>query len=103
MPSNPRTPLLALSLLLLLAGAVLLFPSPAGRPGPAPQDAPPLLGQVCDRDAPLPGTTVRFKGSPESVTTDSAGRFRLPPGNRRAGRVTAWKDGYLIGGADRAT
>src|SRR5262245_8414332 len=58
-----------------------------------------ITGQVRDADGPLPGALVRFKGNPLAVHTDTAGRFQLPhsPG---AKRITAWKSGYFIGGAN---
>src|SRR5262249_47196873 len=48
------------------------------------------------------GATVRYKGTATQTRTDAAGRFTLP---RLAGpsRVTAWKEGFLIAGADRGT
>jgi hypothetical protein len=83
---------LALGLLLaLLAGLALrgYVGTPAGSW---------LAGQVTDAHGPLAGATVRRKASPLRVFSDDRGRFRLA-GGRRADRVTAWKDGYLIGGA----
>jgi hypothetical protein len=56
------------------------------------------------RDAtgqPLPGATVRFKTSQTTTQTDIAGRFVLSgfPKSFQV-RVTAWKDGYYLAGAD---
>lgn len=75
-----------------------------GLPGNAPQDSSSggalLTGEVRDADGrPIPAAVVRIKGEPASVYTDAAGRFELrhPPAARR---VTAWKAGYFIAGAD---
>jgi hypothetical protein len=80
-----------LALVLLLTG-VALWPSrgPAG-----------LAGRVEGPAGPLAGAVVRYQGSPVGTTSDAAGAFALPalPGARR---LTAWKEGFLIGGA-RAT
>ena len=51
--------------------------------------------------ATLGGAVVRVKASPTSTVTDAAGRFTLegfPPARRV--RVTAWRDGHHIGGAN---
>ena len=55
---------------------------------------PPIIGEVRDTDGPVAGASVRVKGTPLSVRTDRQGRFVLP----RAGRLTAWKEGYFIAG-----
>lgn len=50
---------------------------------------------------PLSGATVRLKAGGTATVTDAAGRFHLAgfaPSFRL--RVTAWKDGYYIAGAD---
>ncbi len=84
------SPGLTLGLLLaLLAGLTLL---PAGPTG--------VEGRVLDEDGPLATVRVRFKGSAASTHTDVGGRFHLPrpsPGRR----LTAWKEGYFIGGVER--
>ena len=59
-----------------------------------------VYGQVVSDGQPIKGARVRRKGDFQSVTTDADGQFRLPitfdpdsPPN-----ITAWKDGYFIGG-----
>ena len=83
------------SLLFLALGLLLAAWAVAGRWFHPELD---LLGQVRGEGGPVAGARVRFKGDAHAVLTDADGRFRLP---RRAGRlptVTAWKEGYLIGG-----
>ena len=58
---------------------------------------PALAGQVLDEDGPVAGALVRIKGTAGFTRSDADGRFRLPVPSR-PGRVTATKDGYLIGG-----
>jgi hypothetical protein len=58
---------------------------------------PDLLGMVRNDHGSVAAARVRIKGTPTTAESDAGGRFRLP-GSR--GRVTAWKDGYLIAGAD---
>lgn len=88
--------------LVLLLGPLLLVvslpPAPPPSLPPVAVEAP-LRGRVCTRRQPLAGATVRLKSTSNAVTTDSAGRFRLARGAAAAGRVTAWKEGYLIAGA----
>src|SRR5262249_46569716 len=50
-----------------------------------------------ERGEPIKGVCVRFKGSAESVVTDAAGHFDLPPGAEDS-IVTASRPGYLIAG-----
>lgn len=57
-----------------------------------------LSGEVRDENGPVAGATVRIKGTSIATITDERGRFRLPrPENPT--RVTASKEGYLIGGS----
>ena len=57
-----------------------------------------LLGRVIDDDGPVAGAHVRFQGASISARTHTHGRFHLS--HPRAGRrVTAWKEGYFIGGS----
>ncbi len=96
---------LSLSLLLALGGGlgVCWLTRPEGRraaPPPPTTETPwdnAITGCVRDRHGPVAGARVRRKGSAGAGLTDSEGRFRLPAA--AAGRVTAWKDGYLIAGA----
>src|SRR5262249_16959348 len=60
---------------------------------------PTYQGFVRDIDGPLAGVRVRYKSDTESILTDAQGGFHLPRGPHGSGRVTAWKEGYLIGGA----
>lgn len=78
----------------LVAGGIMLFPLFSSRP--AAKHAF-LSGQVADEAGPVAGALVRFKGDGDSVMTDDEGRFQLSTkeGSRR---VTAWKEGYFIGG-----
>ncbi len=67
-------------------------------PAPRPSSVSAITGQVRDADGPLAGAVVRFKGDAIAVYTDADGRFTLQrPADGR--RVTAWKEGYFIGGA----
>jgi hypothetical protein len=90
-----RQPALALLLALLAGLAALALGRPRGRPTS-------VHGRVLGPHGPLAGACVRYQGTPQATRTDAAGRFRLParPG---AARVTAWKEGYLIGGARRTS
>lgn len=67
---------------------------------PAPAEArTDLEGQVVDAQGPVAGARVRWQGSSRAVVTDATGAFRLPPRPPGAsGRITAWKEGYLIAG-----
>jgi hypothetical protein len=79
-----------LLLLALFAGLSLLV-LPASK-------ASVLEGSVRDNDGPVAGARVRIKGASIIARTDAHGRFRFPP--RVSGqRVTAWKEGYFIGGS----
>jgi hypothetical protein len=90
---------LALGLLLaLLAGLLVLW---ALRPGPAVPAAPAVRGRVSAADGPLAGARVRWKATVLATETDALGHFRLPA-RAAGGRVTAWKDGFLIAGASPA-
>jgi hypothetical protein len=87
-------PLVALFLLLAgLLGAVLSWPKPQG----TPEETRGIEGHVLDSDGPVAGARVRFKGTASAAQTNARGRFHFAnlPNNRR---VTAWKEGYFIGG-----
>lgn len=58
-----------------------------------------LVGEVDDERGPVVGASVRFQGTADAVLTDATGQFRLPRRLATPARVTAWKAGYLIGGA----
>jgi hypothetical protein len=79
-----------LLLLSLLAGMALLT-LPASR-------AALLEGSVRDDNGPIAGARVRLKGTSLTALTDAHGRFRLPQ-SITGKRVTAWKEGYFIGGS----
>ena len=76
--------------LALIAGLALLVPSERSTSF--------LEGSVGDDDGPLAVARVRYQGEANHTVTDAAGCFRLP---RRSSlrRVTAWKQGYFIGGS----
>src|SRR5437016_4627768 len=86
----------SLVLLVILPALLVSLVSISRRDSPP---APSITGEVHDQNGPVPGATVRFKGESAGVATDRAGRFRLTRGPHSAGRVTAWKDGYLIAGS----
>lgn len=77
-------------LMVFLAGMTLLAPSGARTAS--------IQGQILDEDGPLAGARVRYKGTAIRTQTDARGRFRLPHSGS-AQRVTAWKQGYFIGGS----
>ena len=54
-----------------------------------------VSGQVIGPAGPIAGARVRFKASPGFSFTDTEGRFTLRGSGRR---ITAWKEGFLIGG-----
>jgi hypothetical protein len=58
-----------------------------------------VTGVVGSAGQPVQGARVRFKGEKPSTSTDVEGRFRLAD---RGSRLTAWKEGYLIGGVATA-
>lgn len=54
-----------------------------------------------DLGQPLPGAIVRVKTEEAHTSTDGEGRFHLSELEpRRRARITAWADGYYVGGAD---
>ncbi|MHB1424295.1 MAG: hypothetical protein ACYC3I_14065 [Gemmataceae bacterium] len=85
---SPRVTLILL--LALLAGLALLA-LPASK-------ASLVEGIVRDDDGPLAGARVRYQGETMHTVTDADGRFRLPRKSPPR-RVTAWKQGYFIGGS----
>ncbi|MBI4216776.1 MAG: carboxypeptidase regulatory-like domain-containing protein [Chloroflexi bacterium] len=60
-----------------------------------------VRGVVLDQGRPVAGATVRVKASHFQTTTDPDGSFQLKgfPAAFRL-RITAWADGYYIGGAE---
>ena len=84
---SPRLALLAL--LAPFAGFVLF--------ALADPQSPEIEGMVRDENGPVAGARVRLKGAAISADTDADGRFHLPH-LPRGRRVTAWKEGYFIGG-----
>jgi hypothetical protein len=58
-----------------------------------------IVGRVIDDRGPIEGARVRLKGRPETTRTDSDGRFSLLAPQIAGATVTAWKDGFFIGGA----
>ncbi len=60
-----------------------------------------VRGQVLTSNGPIPGAVVRLRATTNETTTDAEGRFTLRVGGLPIHRtVTAWKEGYYIGGAD---
>jgi hypothetical protein len=57
-----------------------------------------LFGQVIDGDGPVVGARVGFKGQCQRTLTDGHGRFQLPYPPDVPARVTAAKEGFIIGG-----
>jgi len=57
-----------------------------------------LSGTVVDDEGSISGAVVRVKGHSTSTVTGPQGRFTLRAASD-AQRITAWKEGYLIGGA----
>jgi hypothetical protein len=91
---------LALVLLLLLAGLTPLWLLPgSSRRSALPSESirRVLKGQVRDATGPVAGARVRVKGATAFTTTDVEGRFRLKT-TQPAERITAWKEGHVIGG-----
>jgi hypothetical protein len=62
-----------------------------------------VFGRVYDDQGPVAGANVRFKGAADAVRSDADGRFRLPRSASGSTRITAWKEGYRIGGAPVTT
>ncbi len=89
----------ALVLLVAVVGALCgcWLSRPEGR-NPATQSVNEVSGCVRDRRGPVAGARVRLKGSDVTGLTDADGRFRLSASFSGTGRLTAWKDGYLIAG-----
>jgi hypothetical protein len=77
-------------LMTMLGGLALLAPSGTRTAG--------IEGRILDDGEPLAGARVRFKGTAICTRTDARGRFRLPH-SQSAERVTAWRQGYFIGGS----
>jgi Cytochrome c554 and c-prime len=58
-----------------------------------------MEGIVRDERGPLAGAVVRYQTTQRSVHSEASGRFRLPRTDGQSARVTAWKEGYLVGSA----
>lgn len=82
--------LILLLVLIFLAGLAL-----ATLPGTT---ASFVEGQVRDDDGPIASAQVRYQSDSTHTATDADGRFRLPRHTPPC-RVTAWKEGYFIGGS----
>lgn len=89
-----RPALLALGLLLLLLALA---------PATFFSNSTYVTGEVADATGPIANAVVRWQTRAGSTLTNGQGRFRLrmtiEPGNR----ITAWKAGYHIAGADAKT
>jgi len=104
----PRRFVLALAILGLGAGVATMllwrggcFDTPTIDPLRDHPENTQLDGRVTDQLGPVPGARIRVKGQSASVDSDAQGRFRLV-GTDTTGRITAWKNGYFIGGLDLA-
>jgi hypothetical protein len=75
----------------LLVGLPLLLVRPAA------VDSASSTGVVTSGDVPVAGALVRLKGTRLHTHTDQGGWFRLPA--RPGERLTAWQDGFFIGGS----
>lgn len=88
---------LALAALAALRGAGWLrsdaaLSPPVARPGY-------LVGRVVVGRNPIGGAIVRLKGTNLQTLSDCRGFFSLAVSERIARTITAWREGYLIGGA----
>ncbi len=76
----------------LLATLALLLAGCAGRA---------VQGLVVDGQGPVSGAVVRLRATENATVSDESGRFALQVAGFPLHRtVTAWKEGYYIGGAD---
>ena len=77
-------------LLALLGGLTLRVPSPSPSRN--------IEGEVRDDDGPVAGAWVRLRGTSLLGRSDTRGAFRFPYSVSDR-RVTAWKQGYFVGGS----
>ena len=82
---------------LLLASLLLLavFRAP---PSTGARESGSFCGCVTNDSGPVIGARVRCVGAADSVSTDREGRFVLPQQPTPETRVSAWKEGYYVGG-----
>jgi len=93
--------LVLVTLVAFVAGSLYLISSRMTRDPAAsrpPAEGQSVSGSVRDSSGPLGAARVRFQGTPQSVFTDAAGRFDLTHPRSSGQRLTAWKEGFLIGG-----
>jgi len=88
--------LLSLLAILGVAGFGSISPHPIGSTNTLGS----VEGHVHDARGPIEGALVRWKGQARATRTDGRGRFHLPQFMHGPQRITAWRDGYLIAGAD---
>jgi hypothetical protein len=74
---------------LALANSLLFSPKPARK----------LRGFVLTETEPAAGAKVRFQGLSIAGTSKSDGTFELPVLSHTSGKITAWKEGFFIGGS----
>jgi hypothetical protein len=98
MPAG-RLSLLALLGLLALMGLAGFDSIAPDKFGSRAQD-PTVEGNVYNQRGPVEGALVRWKGQPNPAWSDALGHFRLAYSNGEPERLTAWKAGYFIAGAD---
>ena len=97
MYASRRWLLLATTLGMSALGILLTFWLFQPRPAPPTQAATDYHGTVHDDTGPLADALVRVQTNDRYTHTDIDGRFRLPA-DGRGQRLTAWKEGYFIGG-----
>ena len=99
MRRSPSSSELTLIVLVLGGGLIVYWLArPEGRRvSQETERADEINGAVRDHSGPVAGAIVRIKGTAITSSTGADGHFRLS--HKRTGRVTAWKDGYLIAGA----
>ncbi|HEV3084461.1 MAG TPA: multiheme c-type cytochrome [Gemmataceae bacterium] len=57
-----------------------------------------ISGMVRDERGAVAGARVRMQRTPDNTLTDAQGRFQLTATAQPDSRITAWKEGYFIGG-----
>ncbi|HEY1859708.1 MAG TPA: multiheme c-type cytochrome, partial [Gemmataceae bacterium] len=97
---RPRWLLLGLCLLSVALGAAALLVNALWRAERVKESSLQLdrFGSIRDEFGPVGGARVRYKGAADAVESNADGRFRLGGHAPASGRVTAWKEGYMIAG-----
>jgi len=94
--------LISLFLMLLVVAIVVRNPTrdESSSSAVSASRPPEIHGLIRASGNPVAGARVRAKGSDISTISDALGRFHLPLDLQSPHRVTAWKEGFLIGGCD---